>query len=72
MKKGVIVVQAGTATSWRRRGTPNSFNLLRIERGRLTVDQNDLIDGAFITSRSRSYAWTSDGWRAASPSDDPR
>ncbi|MBA2933336.1 metallophosphoesterase [Sphingomonas sp. CGMCC 1.13654] len=25
---GVMVVQAGTATSWRRRRTPNSFNLL--------------------------------------------
>lgn len=27
---GVMVVQAGTATSWRRRRTPNSFNLLRL------------------------------------------
>lgn len=26
----VMVVQAGTATSWRRRRTPNSFNLLRL------------------------------------------
>jgi 3',5'-cyclic AMP phosphodiesterase CpdA len=27
----VMVVQAGTATSWRRRGTPNSFNLIRLD-----------------------------------------
>ncbi len=34
----ILVIQAGTATSWRRRGTPNSFNLLRIAPGALTVE----------------------------------
>ena len=61
----VMVVQAGTATSWRRRGTPNSFNLLTIEAGRLTVDQRDAIDGAFVTSRRRSFALGRDGWSSA-------
>jgi 3',5'-cyclic AMP phosphodiesterase CpdA len=61
----LLVVQAGSATSWRRRGTPNSFNLLTIEPGRLAVDQRDAIDGRFVTSRMLSFALAPDGWRAA-------
>jgi 3',5'-cyclic AMP phosphodiesterase CpdA len=61
----VMVVQAGTATSWRRRGTPNSFNLLRITQGRLTLDQLDAANGAFAVTRSRSFALGDDGWRSA-------
>ncbi|HEV7402125.1 MAG TPA: metallophosphoesterase [Chthoniobacteraceae bacterium] len=33
-----LVVQAGTATSTRLRGTPNSFNILRIDPPRVTVE----------------------------------
>ncbi len=33
----VLVVQAGTATSTRRRGTPNSFNVIEIARDRLAI-----------------------------------
>ena len=61
----VMVVQAGTATSWRRRGTPNSFNLLRFEPGLLTVDQMDADGGAFELSRRRSFRLDDDGWRDA-------
>ncbi len=65
----VMVVQAGTATSWRRRGTPNSFNLLRITPGLLTVDQMDFAGdgpaGRFSSSRTRTYALGPDGWADA-------
>jgi 3',5'-cyclic AMP phosphodiesterase CpdA len=36
-----IVVQAGTATSTRRRGTTNSFNLIRIERSDIAIERFD-------------------------------
>ena len=34
-----LVVQAGTATSTRSRGETNSFNVLRVEAGAITVEQ---------------------------------
>ena len=34
-----IVVEAGTAASTRRRGEPNSFNVLRAVAGRITVER---------------------------------
>ncbi len=59
----VMVVQAGTATSYRRRGTPNSFNLLKIELGRLEVREMDAEDGPFAVARTRSFTLDEGGWR---------
>jgi 3',5'-cyclic AMP phosphodiesterase CpdA len=65
----ILVIQAGTATSWRRRGTPNSFNLLRIEPdGALSVELFESDGSAgFVPRLSCSYSPSpSDGgWRAS-------
>lgn len=37
--RSTLIVQAGTATSVRSRGEPNAFNVLRIDKRRLTVNQ---------------------------------
>ncbi len=62
----VMVVQAGTATSYRRRGTPNSFNLLRIAPGRLVVDEMTAERGPFTCTGSAAFALSADGWAAIS------
>lgn len=58
----VMVVQAGTATSYRRRGTPNSFNLLRVAPSQLEVDEMDLGEGGFAAARTGSYRLGEAGW----------
>jgi 3',5'-cyclic AMP phosphodiesterase CpdA len=62
----ILVIQAGTATSWRRRGSPNSFNLLHIDGGTLAVDLIESDGGARFARRlTCSYTFSHDGgWRA--------
>jgi 3',5'-cyclic AMP phosphodiesterase CpdA len=63
----ILVIQAGTATSWRRRGTPNSFNLLRIEPGGVLAVELMEFDGtAFVPGPICTYSVSSSdgGWRA--------
>jgi 3',5'-cyclic AMP phosphodiesterase CpdA len=69
----VMVVQAGTATSWRRRGTPNSFNLLRLDGARVEIEEWTSDGGLFSCpaprcSHRRAYARSADGWGDATPS----
>ncbi len=61
----VMVVQAGTATSHRRRGTPNSFNLIRIASGRLEVDEMTADGGPFATARYYRFTLDERGWKPA-------
>ena len=63
----ILVIQAGTATSWRRRGTPNSFNLLRVEPGGgLAVELIEFDGGAAFVSRLICSYSSDDGrWRAS-------
>lgn len=70
----ILVIQAGTATSWRRRGSPNSFNLLRIEGGKLAVDLMESDGGARFARRlTCSYSVSHDGgWRADGGHSPPR
>jgi hypothetical protein len=56
------MVRAGTATSSRRRDEPNSFNILRIERLRITVEHMAWRDTA--TSFLTVVAWPSKKRRA--------
>jgi 3',5'-cyclic AMP phosphodiesterase CpdA len=63
----VMVVQAGTATSWRRRGSPNSFNLIRLEGDRAQVEEWRSDGGAFTrpVRPSITYRRTTSGWQAS-------
>jgi 3',5'-cyclic AMP phosphodiesterase CpdA len=50
----ILVVQAGTATSHRRRGTPNSFNVIAIDADRLTIAEWTTHGGAPFTCTGRT------------------
>jgi 3',5'-cyclic AMP phosphodiesterase CpdA len=60
---GMLVVQAGTATSSRTRDGPNAFNVLRIERGWIELEQHVLRDGAFVHAARQVFCRGNGGWR---------
>lgn len=59
-----LVIQAGTATSTRGRGEANSFNLIRVDRPRITVDrlewQPERTD--FAVAMSEEFSHSAEGW----------
>ena len=66
--RSILLVQAGTATSTRRRSEDNSFNYLRIAAGGVGVDCMSW-DGAgkrFILSRADRFCRAGDAWRRQS------
>jgi 3',5'-cyclic AMP phosphodiesterase CpdA len=69
----VLVVQAGTATSWRRRRAPNSFNVIRLKPpGEVQVEEWISEGAAFSCPAPGRYfarsAGDSGGWASATPS----
>jgi 3',5'-cyclic AMP phosphodiesterase CpdA len=62
--RSAIVVEAGTATSTRARGEPNSFNVLRIDRGTVAVDRLAWDDrkGEFVSAQVNAFARSDQGW----------
>jgi len=62
--RAAIVVEAGTATSTRVRGEPNAFNVLRIERARITVERLawQPSAGAFVTADTQTFTRIGDDW----------
>lgn len=64
-RRSAILVQAGTATSTRRRGATNSFNLIRIDRSDIAIERFDWslprntfeIEATYRFAR-RDGAWT--------------
>ncbi len=66
----VLVVQAGTATSYRRRGAPNSFNIIEIAGDRLAIAEWTTHGGAPFACAARTiYERASpNGWVARSRS----
>lgn len=63
-----LVVQAGTATSTRRRAEVNSWNLLRIARPWLTIERFDWSSErrSFESVAAGRFKKTGEGWSAAS------
>ena len=59
-----LVVQAGTATSTRGRGEANSFNVIRIERPKISVTRFVWQPSAefFAPTSEEHFQHTSDGW----------
>ena len=62
--RSAIVVEAGTATSVRRRGEPNSFNLLSLDRSHVTVDRMAWNGGGgrFVLAHRDEFARAESGW----------
>lgn len=59
-----LVVQAGTATSVRGRGEANSFNLLRVEPGRVEIERFAWNGSDFSVASRSSFARAAGAWRA--------
>jgi 3',5'-cyclic AMP phosphodiesterase CpdA len=64
-----LVVQAGTATSTRKRGEENSFNAIRVEPGRLTVERYSWQEGpaSFELASSEVFCRKGDVWESTRP-----
>jgi 3',5'-cyclic AMP phosphodiesterase CpdA len=62
--RSALVVEAGTATSIRGRGEPNSFNVLHVQRDAVTVERMDWDEAAarFRAARSESFTRSENGW----------
>jgi 3',5'-cyclic AMP phosphodiesterase CpdA len=58
-----LVVQAGTATSTRGRGEPNSFNVLRIARPGVEIQRFSWDGTAFAPTDAARYEHGPGGWR---------
>ena len=59
---GVLVIQAGTATSTRVREQEQSFNIIDIAKGRATITVNAWAGDRFELSDARSYGWQDERW----------
>jgi len=59
-----LLIQAGSATSTRLRGGVNSFNLVRIDRARVSIERPDWSGerGAFAVAAIDRFARAPDGW----------
>jgi 3',5'-cyclic AMP phosphodiesterase CpdA len=59
-----LVIQAGTATSERGRGEANSFNVIRIERPKISVERLEWLPerGVFAPAGTEDFRHTPDGW----------
>lgn len=62
-----LIIQAGTATSTRGRGEPNSFNLLEFEHPNLSVKRFDCltVDEGFVEAATNEYKQGENGWKRA-------
>jgi 3',5'-cyclic AMP phosphodiesterase CpdA len=68
-----LIIQAGTAGSTRRRGEPNAFNVIRIERPRVSIDVAmwDQESKKFEISATERFWRRPDGWVATPEKRDP-
>lgn len=59
-----LVVQAGTASSTRARGETNSFNVVRLEHPRISIERVSWEPGSerFETSTAENFQRSPDGW----------
>jgi 3',5'-cyclic AMP phosphodiesterase CpdA len=71
--RSILVVQAGTAISHRRREEANAYNVLTIDEGgrRLTIDVRTWRGHDFHSSGVTEYVSGSEGWRPVAESDAP-
>jgi 3',5'-cyclic AMP phosphodiesterase CpdA len=68
-----VIVEAGTATSTRRRGETNSFNLLHIERSTVGVErwQWQQASSEFVVVDTQKFERSATGWSGRTPEAPP-
>lgn len=64
MKRAVLVAQAGTAISVRRRDEPNAYNRILVDGDRLQLDVRAWDGAAFSQAASGQFVNSADGWVA--------
>ena len=62
-RRGVLSIQAGTATSTRRRGEPNAYNWITVSPHLCTVAVKAWVGAAFEESLVTRYECDDNGWR---------
>jgi 3',5'-cyclic AMP phosphodiesterase CpdA len=65
LTRGVLAFHAGTATSVRLRGEPNSYNWIEVDGARLVLTIRSLAGASFETVQRRVFERGASGWRAA-------
>jgi hypothetical protein len=70
--RSALLVQAGTATSTRERGEPNSFNVLIVDRDEIAIERHvwQPLEKAFTPAAFEVFRRSPDGWERASPRKD--
>jgi hypothetical protein len=58
----ILVVHAGTAISTRLRSEPNSYNLLRIDRTRVSCTVQASLGKGFTAMETAEYALLGESW----------
>ena len=61
-RHSALVIQSGTATSSRRRGANNSFNLIAIDRPHVCIDRLTWDGTSFTLSETERFEFARDGW----------
>ena len=61
----MLVAQAGTATSVRHRGEPNTYNWIVVDPPHLSIEVRGFGNGAFDTRLVTRYVKRDDEWGAA-------
>jgi 3',5'-cyclic AMP phosphodiesterase CpdA len=62
LPRSIVVAQASTAISHRRRGEPNGYNVVRANGDRLELEVRVVAGDAFTALRSTTFAEGPDGW----------
>jgi 3',5'-cyclic AMP phosphodiesterase CpdA len=66
LRRAMVVVQAASATSTRRRGEPNSYNVVRAEPDRFAVEVRTWAGDGFRPAAELRFERAADGWRQTS------
>lgn len=62
VKRSILVAQAGTATSWRRRGEPNGYNLVEVAPDRIVLSARVHTGKRFEPSTHEPFARRAHRW----------
>ena len=65
IRRSMLVAQAGTATSIRHRGEPNTYNWIVVDPPRLSIEQRGWDGAAFVVRAATRYVKRDHEWISA-------